>query len=267
MFPAELTTFLLSIGGIILVDLILSGDNALVIGATAARISQRRQRWLALILGGLGAVLMRVFFTISTTFLLGIPYLQAVGGLLVLVIAIRLLFDNQAEVSSSSENPDSFPAGSAEQLPLLVRRFSNWAGRRKAKRASTRNWDFWLAIGTITIADITMSLDNIVAIGALAHQQVVPLVIGLSFSIALLIIGSALVSELMNRIPGLIIIASFILAWVSADLVWNDAHSLPFIQNNPAFHFALIICFFVVVLVVTLITRVRRFRVATKSSV
>jgi YjbE family integral membrane protein len=266
MIPVDLTTFLLSVGGVILVDLILSGDNALVIGAAAAHIRQRRQRWLALALGGVGAILLRVLFTTSATFLLSIPYLQALGGVVVLVIAIRLLFDDQPAANSTNEEQGASTESAEPQLPGLARWFSDWVGRRGGKKTASENRDFLLAILTITIADITMSLDNIIAIGALAHQQVVVLLVGLFLSIVLLIIGSALVSELISRIPWLIIIASFILAWVSSDLVWNDVHNLPFIKNNPAFHIGLLVSFFCIVFVFTLVTRVQRFRAATRSS-
>jgi YjbE family integral membrane protein len=264
MLPSVLTTFLLSIGGIILVDLILSGDNALVIGAAASRIQQRRQRLLALVIGGLGAVLLRILFTVSTTFLLGIPFLQAAGGLLVLIIAIRLLLDDQPTVNSTSQTPEQ---ATENQLPALAKRFSTWANQRRKKKTASSNWDFWLAIATITIADITMSIDNIVAIGALAHQQVLVLVIGLFLSVALLIVGSALVSELISRLPWLIIIASFILAWVSADLVWNDVHRLPMILDNPSFHIALWVIFGTIVCIVTFVTRLQWFlSIATRSN-
>jgi predicted tellurium resistance membrane protein TerC len=116
------------------------------------------------------------------------------------------------------------------------------------------------------IADVTMSLDNIVAIGALAHQQVGILILGLTLSILLLIIGSALVSELISRVPWLIVIASFILAWVSSDLVWNDLQRLPFVQSDFPFHLALLILFFLVVLAFTLITRRERVLAAIKLS-
>jgi YjbE family integral membrane protein len=256
-----LTPFLLSLGGIILVDLILSGDNALVIGAAAAHIQQRRQRLLALALGGVGAVLLRIVFTVSATFLLSVPFLQAVGGLLVLIIAIRLLFDDQ---SASDSTPEKSASPSENQLPSLARRFSRWASRRGAKKTHAQNWDFWLAIATITIADITMSLDNIVAIGALAHQQVAILVIGLCVSVALLIIGSALVSELISRMPWLIILASLILAWISADLVWNDVHGMSFIQENFSFHIGLWVSFIAIILLVTLVTRLPWLRVSIR---
>ena len=266
MLSSQIATFLLSLGGIILVDLILSGDNALVIGAAAAQIHQRRQRWLALIFGGLGAILLRILFTTSATFLLGIPYLQAIGGLLVLVIAIRLLFDNPPAAHAKSEQQTIHAEQPERQLPALAKFFSEWTKRHKQTKVASPNRDFLTAIVTIIIADVTMSLDNIVAIGALAHQQIAILVIGLSLSIALLIIGSALAAELLNRLPWLIIVASFILAWVSSNLVWNDVQHLSFIHSNANFYIGLLVVFFLTILVILLVTRLQRVMAAARLS-
>lgn len=266
MISPQTTAFLLSLGGIILVDLILSGDNALVIGAAAAQIRQRRQRWLVLILGGLAAIVLRILFTTTATFLLGIPYLQALGGLLVLFIAIRLILEDPSESKGNSAETNAQPERAESQLPALARFFAEWARRRSARKTASPRRDFIQAITTIMIADLTMSLDNIVAIGALAHQQVGILIIGLSLSILLLIIGSALVSELISRVPWLIVIASFILAWVACDLVWNDLQNLPIMQNDFPFHLSLLVLFLLIVLVFTLITRRERVLAAIKLS-
>lgn len=262
MIPSDVLTFLLSIGGIILIDVILSGDNALVIGAAASRIQQRKRRWLALAIGGLFAMLLRIVFTISTTLLLEIPYLQATGGLLILVIAIRLLYESQPDPSTGEPGTEH----TQDQLPALLRRFSGWANNRK-KQTSSEKQDFLMALLTITVADITMSLDNIIAVSALAHHQPVAVAIGLVLSIGLLILGSALVSELISHIPWLIIIASFILAWVAADLIWNDLQHLPFVQDSAdLLHVVLLVLCFSAILVFTLVTRRQQFRAATGSS-
>ena len=126
--------WLLTVGGIILVDIALSGDNALVIGAAASQLA-RRQRTIALIWGGLGAIVIRIALTGIATELLLIPLLQSVGGAVILFIAIRMLF------------PESVDGDS---------------GRRASER-------LWTAIFSILIADLTMSLDNVLAVGALAH--------------------------------------------------------------------------------------------------
>lgn len=258
----DFSSFLLPLGGIILIDLILSGDNALVIGAVAARVSQRRQRWIALIFGGLGAIVSRIVLTAGTTFLLSFPYLQTTGGLVVLYIAIRLLLDNQP-----SSNADKAPVGhtaaaenkSDEGLSALPGFLSRWVGRRTRGKTKEGTWSLPLAILTITVADISMSTDNIVAIGALAHKQVNLLIIGLSCSIIVLLAGSALVSELINRIPGLTILTSVILSLVSSYLIWNDIHA--FVNDNPVFHYGLYaLCVAVLLLAVFIIRTITRRR-------
>ncbi len=219
MISSALSSFLFSLGGVILVDLILSGDNALVIGAVAARISQRRQRWIALAFGGLIAILLRIIFTVSTTFLLGIPYLQSIGGVLVFLIAVRFVFEDQPSPTSETAEPQ---VSMEQELPALARLFSRWIVQRMEPRFATKRWNFLFAVATIAIADLTMSLVNIVAIGALAHGRVLIIVVGLVLSIVLLLLGSALISELVGRIPGLIALTSCILAWIASDLLWSD---------------------------------------------
>lgn len=233
MIPTALSTILLSIGGIIFVDLILSVDNALVIGTAVSVIPDRRRRWIVLVLGGVGAIILRVLFTASATFLLKISYLQAVGGILVLIIAMRLLLaDPPGSETPQEEHKNDEGPGTNSELPPLVSKFSNQISKWIGSSASSENLNFILAVITVMIADITMSLDNIIAIGALAHGQVLLLIIGLLFSILLLLLGSALFSELINRLPWLLLFASGILAWVASDLIWNDAQRLSFIQGD-----------------------------------
>src|SRR5690242_3730477 len=83
-----------ALGGIILVDLALSGDNALVIGAAASDLP-RRQRWYAIVIGGGGAIVLRIIFAVAVTFLLQLPFLQAIGGVVLLYIAVRLLLERK----------------------------------------------------------------------------------------------------------------------------------------------------------------------------
>ena len=136
-------TFFASAAGILLIDLVLSGDNALVIGATASRLP-RSQRMLAIVLGGIGAVLFRLILASVATTLLQISLLRAVGGIILLVIAIR----------------------------LLVGVDDNQSGRFRAHN------HLLPAVLTILLADATMSLDNVLAVGALAHGDIWLLVAG-----------------------------------------------------------------------------------------
>jgi YjbE family integral membrane protein len=197
-----------AIGGIVLVDLVLSGDNALVIGAAAAGL-HRRQRMVAIVLGGTGAILLRIAFAVAATLLLGLPLLQALGGLLLIVIAVRLLMDR----GDPAHAPDA-PAVPGSPLPPptdgLLR-----------------------ALLTIVVADITMSLDNVLAVGALAHGNIPILVLGLVLSVALLLAGSALVAELIGRLPWLLDLAALVLGWTAAHMILADTRVAPLLARFP----------------------------------
>src|SRR5437588_1727278 len=140
-----------AIAGIILIDLVLSGDNALVIGAAAAGLP-RQQRWYAIVLGGGSAVVLRIAFAIIATLLLRLPLLQAIGGVLLLIIAVRLLVGRSATKQAQSAEYKAAAQGSTpcQSTDAPVKR------------------GFLTALLTILVADVTMSLDNVLAIGALA---------------------------------------------------------------------------------------------------
>jgi YjbE family integral membrane protein len=195
--------WLSALGGIILVDLVLSGDNALVIGAMAAGLP-RKQRWMAILAGGAGAVILRISFAILATFLLQIPFVQAIGGTILLCIAIRLLM-------SRNEKQPSSPSTKTEQVKK----------------------SFLLALVAILVADATMSLDNVLAVGAMAHGNISILVVGLLISVTFLLVGSAVISELINRLPWLLDIASLVLAWTAAAMILSDLRFGPWLDQLP----------------------------------
>src|SRR5579859_2812749 len=218
--PATGLEWLGPLGGIILVDLVLSGDNALVIGAAAAGL-RKQQRWWAILLGGGGAVILRIVFTILATFLLRMPLLQAIGAAILLYIAVRLLIDR------SREQAYTMSASQQEDQP------------RKG---------FMAALLTILVADVTMSLDNVLAVGALASGHLTLLIIGLVLSIGLLLVGSALVASLIELLPWLLDVASLVLAWTAAHMLLEDLRLKPIFDNHgwtqiaiPAFCLAIII--------------------------
>src|SRR5581483_4513783 len=183
------------VGGIVLVDLVLSGDNALVIGAAAAGLP-RKQRLLAILFGGGGAIVLRILFAILATLLLQLPYLEAFGAVILVVIAVRLLIDRYKEWQKPRN-------GQTEAADPVVR-------------------SFLASLLTIVVADVTMSLDNVLAVGALASGNVVVLVGGLLISISLLLIGSALVAELISRLPWLLDVACLVLAWTAGHMALED---------------------------------------------
>lgn len=228
MIFQALATFLLSLGEIILVDLVLSGDNALVIGSAIVSIP-RRWRRIALIFGGAAAIFLRILCTTFATFLLHIDYLQSVGGILVLYVTWRLLVEPEQKEQSKPSDPSIVP-DSLNKQSKSASRPSSESGRNNAIARSPEQKRFLMALLTIAITDITMSLDNIVVIAVLARDQLVVLAIGLTISIIILLVGSSLVALVLERFPNLIILSGFILAWISADLILQDTKKrLPFV--------------------------------------
>lgn len=240
-----------AVGSIILVDLVLSGDNALVIGAAAAGLL-KRQRWYAIVLGGGGAIVLRIAFAILAAFLLRLPLLQAIGGILLLIIAVRLLMDREdtkyAKPAEHSQSVQGSELGAAKE--------------RSGQRG------FWGALLIIMVADVTMSLDNVLAIGALAAGNIPILAIGLLLSIVLLLLGSALVAAIIGRLPWLLDVAALVLAWTAAQMVLEDIRFRPVLEHLPWSEFALPIVALSIVIAADILLRLRNNqRVNNKSIV
>jgi len=170
---------------IILYDLLLSGDNAVVIGMAARRLSEKNRR-RAIIIGGGGAVALRIGFTLVATYLLEVPFLQALGGILLLWIAAKLMrSEDHAEHVSEADSLGQ-------------------------------------AIKTIIIADVVMSLDNILAISGAADGDRWLVLFGLGLSIPLLLVGSNLVSKLLGRFPILVYVGAILLVWTAIRMFAED---------------------------------------------
>ncbi len=206
-------TFLGALGSIILVDLALSGDNALVIGAASAGLP-RRERRLAILLGGGSAIVLRIALGIVAVLLLQLPLLQAIGGAVLLVVAWRLLAGHLSGAPSESSAPGAETQG---ESPPQRRRSRSFAG----------------ALITILVADVTMSLDNVLAVGALSHGNLSLLAGGLLLSMAILLLGSALVARLLERLPWLVDVAALVLAWTAAQMVLHDPRTGPGVAYVP----------------------------------
>jgi len=202
--------------GIVLIDLVLSGDNAVVIGAAAA-VLPPRQRLTAIVLGGGGAIVLRIFFALAATLLLQLPYLGVVGGIILLVIAIRLLA-NRGTILSHSKQETSLAEKQTDSDVL-------------ASKLESRG--LFMSILTIFLADVMMSLDNVLAIAGLAGGNLIFLVSGLALSITVLLIGSALVALLIARLPWLLDIACLVIGWTAASIFLGDNTLQPFFQHYP----------------------------------
>lgn len=171
---------------IVLVDLLLSGDNAVII-AMACRGLPRRQRKWGLVIGAGVSVTLLVVFAGLLTRLMQLPYFKLVGGLALLFIAVRLLVIEQRE-----ENEVESAA------------------------------NLWRAVWTVFLADLVMSFDNILAVVQVARGDLVLLAVGLAVSIPIVIAGAALVTELLDRIPLLIWAGSALLGWVAGQTIISD---------------------------------------------
>jgi YjbE family integral membrane protein len=181
-------------------DLVLSGDNAVVIGLAVQHLRQPLRR-RAVLVGTIGAIVLRVLFTVFATFLLTIPLLSAVGGITLFWIGYRLL----ADIPEQHDEAHEVQVG------------------------------FFNAIRTIVIADAVMSLDNALAVAGAAKGDLVLLLIGLGLSIPLLMIGSNFVSSLFSRLPWLTLVGAGLIAWVGADLIHSDhllQQWLPFLESS-----------------------------------
>lgn len=178
--------FLLSGFKIVLMDLLLAGDNALVI-ALAVRSLPPRERRIGIVGGAGAAVLLRVALTAVAARLLTIEYLQIVGGLLILWIALKVLID-------------------ASTPPEVV----------------VRPQHFWQAIRYIVVADLTMSIDNVLAIAGASKGNFWLILFGLALSIPFIVFSSNLLSRLMDRFPALIYLGAGILGQVGGEMILTD---------------------------------------------
>ena len=171
---------------IIAIDLVLSGDNAVVIGMAAHRLPDHQRR-RAIVWGGAGAVVLRIVFTILAALLLNVPLLQAIGALLLLWIAVKLLR----------------PVETAHEI---VRAADSLGA----------------AIRTIILADAVMSLDNMLAVGGASRGNIWLLLFGLGLSVPILLLGSSLIARLIGRFPWLSYVGAAILIYTAMEMFFND---------------------------------------------
>ena len=178
--------FWVAVTKIIWVNVLLSGDNALVV-ALACRTLQPRQRFWGLVLGAGAAVVLRIVFTVIVATVMKLPYLKLAGGLALVVIAARLL-------KPEKEAEDG------------VRSASN----------------LWHAMQIIVVADVVMSLDNVIAVAAAAGGSIPLLIFGLASSVPLIVAGAALIMALFDRLPVLIWAGAALLGWIAGGVIATD---------------------------------------------
>ena len=190
------TEFWVALVKIMWINVLLSGDNALVIAMACQGLPPKQRLW-GMILGAGVAVLLRIVFTGVVASLMLLPYLKIVGGLALFYIAAKLLV------------PDDPDEGEAEAVKHL-----------------------WRAVRIVAVADIIMSLDNVIAIAAAAGGNMALVVLGLAISIPLIVAGAALIMALLDRFPILVWAGAALLGWIVGEVIATDPVSVGYLTNN-----------------------------------
>lgn len=191
---AEFLTGLLSI---IVIDLVLAGDNALLIGLIAKSLPKKQQKKV-IIIGTFGAIIVRILLTIIAVRLLEIDGLLLAGGVVLIYIAYKIILSND----EMNINP--------------------------SKKG------VWGAIGTIMLADILMGVDNVIGVAGAAHGNFLLVVIGLFISIPIVVWGSSLVIKLINHFPIIIYMGAGVLGWTASKMIMKDGYVAPFFQSHTS---------------------------------
>jgi YjbE family integral membrane protein len=186
--------FWLAVGKIIWINVLLSGDNALVIAMACRGLHGRHRLW-GMIIGASIAVVLLIVFTGIVVTLMALPFLKLAAGLALIVIAAKLLVPE--------DEGDEIAAGTT----------------------------LWHAIRIVVIADIIMSLDNVIAVAAVANGQLPLLMLGLAISIPMIIAGAALIMLVLDRFPILIWLGAVLLGWIAGDVIESDPAVQPWLHH------------------------------------
>ncbi|RRJ66691.1 TerC family protein [Paenibacillus oralis] len=195
--------FFLSLINIIFIDLILAGDNAIVIGMAARKLPRTVQK-KAIIYGTAGAIVLRIAATLIVVWLLGIPWLLAAGGLMLIFIAYKVLADEGDHDSIEAKDK------------------------------------LWPAVRTIVIADAAMGLDNVIAVAGASQRHMVLVVIGLLISVPIVVWGSTLFIKLLEKFPWIAYLGAAVLTYTAANMITEEPHFLAFFEDNPILRYGLI---------------------------
>lgn len=171
---------------IIWINILLSGDNAILIALACRQLPVKQRRW-GVFLGALGGVILRIAFTLVIVELMAIPLLKVVGSLLLLIVAIKLLVD-ETDHSDVAAKPN-----------------------------------LWSAVGSIVVADMVMSLDNVIAIAAAARGSTQLVIFGLALSVPIVMFGAGFLLKVLERLPILVWAGAGLLGWVAGDMAASDS--------------------------------------------
>lgn len=176
--------FFIKLLGIVVMDLVLGGDNAIVIGMAARRVPKQMQRNV-IVMGTVGAVVIRIAATLAVAWLLGLPGLRLVGGLLLLLIAYNLMVGKEEHEIKAKDN-------------------------------------VWAAVGTIIMADAAMGIDNVLAVAAAAQESFLLVILGLLISIPIVVWGSTLFIKLIDRFAWILYVGAGIIAYTAAHMITKE---------------------------------------------
>lgn len=207
----SLTTahFWLAVGQIILIDILLGGDNAVVI-ALACRQLPPHLRTKGILWGTAGAIVLRVILIAFALTLLQVPFLKLVGGALLVWIGVKLLVPEDEDEHGNIKASDKL----------------------------------WGAVKTVIVADLVMSIDNVIAIagaaqGAGEHAQLPLVIFGLIVSIPIIVWGSQLVLKLMDRFPMIITLGGMLLGWIAGTMAHTDPAVVAYLPQDKVWHYGL----------------------------
>lgn len=219
--------FWIAVGQIILIDILLGGDNAVVI-ALACRGLPPKQRKLGIIYGTAGAIVLRVILIAFALTLLQVPYLKLVGGLLLVWIGVKLLMPQDDDDHGNIQSSDKL----------------------------------WGAVKTVIIADLVMSVDNVLAIAGAAESagqhQLFLVIFGLVVSIPIIVAGSQIVLKLMDRFPIIITLGGMLLGWIAGQMIFTDPGLKPYLPQGKSWEYGAAIAGALLVLVIGKVAQMRK---------
>ena len=189
--------FLYALGAIVVIDLMLAGDNAIVIALAARSLPAALQK-RAIIWGTVGAIIVRAAMTLAVVWLLMVPGLRLLGGAALVWIAYKLLVPRQSEDGVHAKPADNF----------------------------------WAAMKTIVVADALMGLDNVLAVAGAARGSFILVVLGLLISIPIVVWGSTLILKWVDRFPALVYIGAGMLAWTAAQMMLHEPMLVPHLRDR-----------------------------------
>ncbi len=181
---------------VILVDLVLAGDNAIAVGLIASGVAAS-QRKAVIIAGVAAAVVFRIIFALAIVWLLRIPGVLLIGGLLLFWVCWKLVRDIRSHALANANSSD---------------------GAQQPKPKS-----FWQALFQITVADVSMSLDNVLAVAGIAREHIYILVFGLALSVALMLVAATMIARYLERYPWIAYVGIVIIVYVACIMVWDGS--------------------------------------------